>query len=198
MDGCSNHNCRIRKPTGQGTNGGCKCDTRAIIAQLTAELAEARRELDRVTSDPLAWRRDVLSAQAERDAARAELTKSAHEHAVMRQRLEKTQAEAAAMREMLEEVVRACDQVSTDPKMFARKAAIALVMMRGGAAMALIGTAGRALAARASLLEKTLERIAEIFPQLQSSFIHGEHGTAAKLLTALGVALAALDDKGGG
>jgi len=43
--GCSDGNCRVRKTTGQHTNGGCKCDTRAIIAQLEAELAEARREL---------------------------------------------------------------------------------------------------------------------------------------------------------
>lgn len=41
-----------------------------------------------------------------------------------------------------------------------------------------------------------LGRVAEIFTQLQSSFIHGEHGTASKLMTALGIALAALGKKG--
>ncbi len=25
MDGCSSHNCYIRKPQGQGTNSGCTC-----------------------------------------------------------------------------------------------------------------------------------------------------------------------------
>ena len=91
-------------------------------------------------------------------------------------------AGAAAMREMLEEVVRTCDQVPTDPKMFSRKAAIALVMMRGGAAMALIGDAGRAIAERVPLWRE-LER------RCRESWLARRDDVLDKL--------AALDNKGG-
>lgn len=161
------------------------------IAQLTAELAEARKFIEAGAYE----RRD------ERDAALAELAEARREranaqaaeaHAINAKTIafaerDAAQAEAAAMHDALYAFYAAATAGADFPERFIDQAHLALR-----------GTAGRALAARASLLEKTLERIAEIFPQLQSSFIHGEHGTAAKLLTALGVALAALDEKGGG
>ena len=32
--GCGNHGCRIKNPTGQGTNGGCTCSPRVIDRRL--------------------------------------------------------------------------------------------------------------------------------------------------------------------
>jgi hypothetical protein len=115
-----------------------------------------------------------------------------------RRRADKAEAEAATMREMLEEVVRACDQVPTDPKMFARKAAVALVMMRGGAAMALTGNAGRALAARVLLLEVVAKGLKEWRDQMEKKST-SPHSPAAWLVREVDARfpqLAALDEKG--
>lgn len=45
------------------------------------------------------------------------------------------------------------------------------------------------IADRVAPLEATITRVREIFPQLQGAIVHGEGGTVAKLMTALGVAL---------
>jgi hypothetical protein len=44
-DGCGNHGCRVKKPTGQATNGPCLCKPRLIARALrdAAKLLEGEK-----------------------------------------------------------------------------------------------------------------------------------------------------------
>ena len=60
LRGCGDHGCIIKKPTGQGTNGGCRCigrhmDTRNIleVKQLIHGLKQARSELSKEIAERL-------------------------------------------------------------------------------------------------------------------------------------------------
>jgi len=40
LDGCGDHGCLIKKPTGMGTNGGCRCkDNRSTVNLILSRLA---------------------------------------------------------------------------------------------------------------------------------------------------------------
>ena len=51
MNGCSDHNCIIKKPIGMGTNGGCKCIINMSRSNLMLLASRLNTILDKESKD---------------------------------------------------------------------------------------------------------------------------------------------------
>jgi len=159
--GCSDGHCRVRKTTGQHTNGGCKCDTRAVIAQLEAELARVALERNAVR-DELRLECDAREAEKRAHArTQAELQQVRKENVAVCEQYDSAarsrnsllidngalQAEAAALREA------ASDLLSHIVVYITPQAGGLFDMLCKALNSAVTGDAGRAIAERVLLLE---------------------------------------------